>query len=631
MLINFSSVGFGYGDNLIFSQVSFAVNEGERVGLVGENGAGKTTLIKLLSGELLPDEGEIIKKNGIRIGYLEQNGGYDSANTVYGEMREVFREELAAVEKLAELSSRLAVCEYGGKEYSVLTQKIDALEKFVASRDCYNVDVKIKTVLGGMGFGDFLDRQIDSMSGGEKTRLKLARLLLESPDLLVLDEPTNHLDVKTLYWLEDYLQSFKGAVFVVSHDRYFLDRVTGRIAEIENRRLTVYPGNYSKYKILKAQAYERALKEYEKQQEEIKKLQTYVDKNIVRATTAKSAQSRVKQLERMDVLEKPFTPPRPPRFNFTFNQEPAKEVVNIRGLNLEIGGKRLISGGQLDILRGQKVAIVGDNGAGKSTLLKAITGGNNPSITLGRYVAFAYYDQEMTNLNGENTVLQELWERHVSYSQTEVRASLARCGLMPEDIDKKVSSLSGGERAKLALCVFENAHGNVLVLDEPTNHLDLPARESLEEALRAFGGTVIFVSHDRYFISAIADGVAEIEDKKLTLFADGYEGYKRQKSLAAEEQRAREEQLKMQEYEAERASSYRSKKERAREAQIKAEVKNLEKQIADGEREEQELNAKLADPEVTGDYKKLSEVLDLLKGVRERLEELYSRYGELIG
>ncbi|MDE5766883.1 MAG: ATP-binding cassette domain-containing protein [Clostridia bacterium] len=631
MLINFSSVGFGYGDNLIFSQVCFAVNEGERVGLVGENGAGKTTLIKLLLGELLPDEGEIIKKSGIRIGYLEQNGGYDSANTVYGEMREVFKEELAAVEKLAELSAELAACEYGGKEYSALTQKIDALEKFVASRDCYNVDVRIKTVLGGMGFSDFFDRKIDTMSGGEKTRLKLARLLLESPDLLVLDEPTNHLDVKTLYWLEDYLQSFKGAVFVVSHDRYFLDRITGRIAEIENRRLTTYSGNYSKYKILKAQAYERALKEYEKQQEEIKKLQTYVDKNIVRATTARSAQSRVKQLERMDVLEKPFTPPRPPRFNFTYNQEPAKEVVNIRGLNLEIGGKSLICGGQLQIQRGKKVAIVGDNGAGKSTLLKAITGGNNPSITLGRYVAFAYYDQEMTNLNGENTVLQELWERHVSYSQTEVRASLARCGLTPEDIDKKVSSLSGGERAKLALCVFENAHGNVLVLDEPTNHLDLPARESLEEALKAFEGTVIFVSHDRYFISAIADSVAEIEDKKLTLFEDGYEGYKRQKALAAEEQRAREEQMKMQEYEAERASSYRSKKERAREAQIKAEVKILEKQIADGEREEEELNARLADPEVTGDYKKLSEVLDALKGVRERLDELYSRYGELIG
>ena len=631
MLINFSSVGFGYGDNLIFSQVSFAVNEGERVGLVGENGAGKTTLIKLLLGELLPDEGEIIKKNGIRIGYLEQNGGYDSANTVYGEMREVFKEELAAVEKLSALSSELAACEYGGKEYSVLSKSIEALEKFVASRDCYNVDVKIKTVLGGMGFGSFFEQEIATMSGGEKTRLKLARLLLESPDLLVLDEPTNHLDVKTLYWLEDYLQSFKGAVFVVSHDRYFLDRVTGRIAEIENRKLTTFSGNYSKYKILKAQAYERALKEYEKQQEEIKKLQTYVDKNIVRATTAKSAQSRVKQLERMDVLEKPFTPPRPPRFRFTFSQDPAKEVISIRDLNLEIGGKSLICGGQLQILRGKKVAIVGDNGAGKSTLLKAVTGGNNPSVTLGRYVAFAYYDQEMTNLNGENTVLQELWGRHVSYSQTEVRASLARCGLTPEDMDKKVSSLSGGERAKLALCVFENAHGNVLVLDEPTNHLDLPARESLEEALKAFEGTVIFVSHDRYFISAIADSVAEIEDKKLTLFEGGYEGYKRQKALAAEEQRMQEERLKMQEYEAARENSYRSKKERAREAQLKAEIKSLEKQIADGEQEEQELNDKLADPEVTGDYKKLSQVLDLLKSVREKLEELYSRYGELIG
>lgn len=630
MLINFSSVGFGYGDNLIFSQVNFAVNEGERVGLVGENGAGKTTLIKLLLGELFPDGGEIIKKNGIRIGYLEQNGGYDSANTVYGEMREVFKEELAAVERLSALSSELAACEYGGKEYVSLSQKIDALEKFITSRDCYNVDVKIKTVLGGMGFGEFFDRKIDTMSGGEKTRLKLARLLLESPDLLVLDEPTNHLDVKTLYWLEDYLAAFKGAVFVVSHDRYFLDRVAGRIIEIENRRLTAYSGNYSKYKILKAQAYERALKEYEKQQEEIKKLQTYVDKNIVRATTAKSAQSRVKQIERMEVLEKPFTPPRPPRFNFIFNQDPAKEVINISNLNLEIGGKTLICGGQLQILRGQKVAVVGDNGAGKSTLLKALLGGDNPAISTGRYVSFAYYDQEMTNLNGDNTVLQELWERHVSYTQTEVRASLARCGLTPEDIDKKVSSLSGGERAKLALCVFENAHGNVLVLDEPTNHLDLPARESLEEALKAFNGTIVFVSHDRYFISAIAQSVVEIEDKKLTLFEGGYEGYKRRKALVAEEKREREEELKRQEYEAERANSYRSKKERAREAQLKAEVKAVEKQIADCEREEEQLNALLADPVVTGDYKKLSEVLDSLKSMRERLDKLYARYGELI-
>lgn len=630
MLITFSSVGFGYGDNLIFSQVNLTVNEGERVGLVGENGAGKTTLIKLLSGSLFADEGEVVKKNGIKIGYFEQNGGYDSGNTVYGEMREVFKEEICAVEKLSALSAELAACEYGGKEYAALSAKLEALQKFVASRDCYNVDVKIKTVLNGMGFENFYDRKIDTMSGGEKTRLLLARLLLEAPDLLVLDEPTNHLDVKTLYWLEDYLASFKGAVFVVSHDRYFLDRVVKKIAEIENKRLVTYSGNYSKYKVLKAERYERELKEYEKQQEEIKKLQTYVDKNIVRATTAKSAQSRVKQLERMDVPEKPFTPPRPPKFKFTYSQDPAKEVLNINGLNLEIGGKRLIVGGQLQILRGQKIAIVGDNGAGKSTLLRAIVAGGNPAITLGRYAAIAYYDQEMANLNSENTVLAELWERHVSYSQTEARSSLARCGLTAEDIDKKVSALSGGERAKLALCVFENVHGNVLILDEPTNHLDLPARESLEEALKAFDGTVIFVSHDRYFISAIAEQVAEIENRSLTLYEGGYAGYKQAKERIAERERESAEEKRRAEYEAERARSYRSKKDRAVEAQLKAEIRAVESDISLNERRESELNDRLADPAVACDYERVSQILNELKELQKQLESLYARYGELI-
>ena len=630
MLITFSSVAFGYGDNLIFSRVNFAVNEGERVGLVGENGAGKTTLIKLLLGELAADEGEVIKKNGIRIGYLEQNGGYESGNTVMGEMREVFREELSAVEKLSALSEELAACEYGGKEYARISARIEALNKYVASRDCYNVEVKIKTVLNGMGFESFYDRNIDTMSGGEKTRLKLARLLLEEPDLLVLDEPTNHLDVKTLYWLEDYIAEFKGAVFVVSHDRYFLDRVVGKVVEIENKSLSIYAGNYSKYKILKAERYERALKEYERQQEEIKKLQTYVDKNIVRATTAKSAQSRVKQLERMEILEKPFTPPRPPRFSFMYGQEPAKEVVSVRDLNLSIGDKQLICGGQLQILRGQKVAIVGDNGAGKSTLLRTLVSGENPAITVGRFVAFAYYDQEMANLNGDNTVLQELWDRHVSYSQTEVRASLARCGLYPEDMDKKVSSLSGGERAKLAICVFENTCGNVLVLDEPTNHLDLPARESLEEALKAFDGTVIFVSHDRYFISAIAEQVVEIENARLNTFEGGYDGYKRAKSAAAESERLREEARQREEYESRKQSAYRSKKDRAREAQLKAELKAIEADISAGERLEEELTERLADPEVACDFEKIKEIAARLDEVRARLEKLYERYGELI-
>ena len=630
MLIAFNGVTFGYGDNLIFSDVTFQINEGERVGLVGENGAGKTTLLKLLLGQLSADAGEIVKKSGINIGYLEQNGGYDSKNTVYAEMREVLSEDFSAVERLNALSSQLSACDYESAEYGRISAKMESLQKFVASRDSYGADVKIKTVLNGMGFESFYERRIDGMSGGEKTRLKLARLLLESPDLMVLDEPTNHLDVKTLYWLEDYLSTFKGAVFVVSHDRYFLDRVAGKIAEIENGGLSLYNGNYTKYKQLKAERYERALKEYESQQEEIKKLQTYIDKNIVRATTARSAQSRVKKLERMEILEKPFTPPRPPRFKFTYSQEPYKEVLTVRDLNLEIGGKSLIVGGQLQILRGEKVAITGDNGTGKSTFLHAVVRGDNPEITLGRYVHLAFFDQELANLNGANTVLQELWERHVAYTQTEVRASLARCGLYPEDMDKKVSELSGGERAKLALCVFENEQGNVLILDEPTNHLDLPARESLEEALKSFDGTVIFVSHDRYFVNAIAGRVVEIEDKKLTAYDGGYEGYKKAKAEIAERARQTEEEGRRAEAEAERQVHFRSKRERAEEAQRKAEIKACESEIARLESREEELNLQLTDPAVTGDYTKLNAVLKELGGVKSGLERLYERYGQLI-
>lgn len=631
MLIDFNGVAFGYGDNLIFSDVDFTINEGARIGLVGENGAGKTTLIKLITGELYADAGTVTIRNGIKIGYLEQNGGYESENTVYAEMKGVFGEELSAIAKISEISQSLTACEYGGKEYQRLSAKLESLNKFVAATDAYNVEVRIKTVLNGMGFADFYDRKIGTMSGGEKTRLKLARLLLESPDLLILDEPTNHLDIKTLYWLEDYLLTFKGAIFVVSHDRYFLDRVTTSTAEIENHRLKEYAGSYTKYKVLKAEAYNLALKEYEKQQEEIKKLQTYIDKNIVRATTARSAQSRVNKLERMEILEKPFTPPPPPRFKFSFTERPAEIVLKVAGLNLEIGGKRLISGGQLQIMRGEKVAIVGENGAGKSTFLHAICGEEyDRSIIVGRNVKFALYDQENANLDRDNTVLDELWSRHVAYSQTEVRASLARCGLYPEDMYKKVGELSGGERAKLALCVFENSGGNVLVLDEPTNHLDLPARESLESALKAFDGTVIFVSHDRYFITALADKVVEIADCSLRTYEGGYEGYMSEKSREAQLAAEREESNRRAEYEREREASYRSKKDRAEEARKKGEIKRIEGEIAAAEAREGELSAKLSDPSVTGDYKKLNEVLGEIQSLRTRIEQLYAEYGELL-
>lgn len=630
MLITFNSVNFSYIGDPILSDINFTLNEGERVGLIGENGAGKTTLLKLITGDLAPESGAVQKKNGISVGFLAQTGGFESDGTVYSEMLGAVKPQLDALSRLAELSQRLSAAEYGSAEYREISSRYESLEKYIAAHDCYNAEVRVKTVLGGMGFAGLYEQKVSTMSGGEKTRLKLARLLLEEPDLLILDEPTNHLDIKTLFWLEDYLASFRGAVLIVSHDRYFLDRVTSRILEIENKKLCSYPGNYTKYKVLKAERIALELKEYERQQEERARLQDYVDRNIVRATTAKSAQSRVKQLERMEILEKPYTPPSPPRFKFVFPVNTAETVLEVKNLDLEAGGKRLFSGGNMVITRGKKLAVVGENGTGKSTFLKLIARGGNERCVLGRFVRTAYYDQENLNLNPENTVLSEMWERHVTSSQTDIRSELARCGLSAEDMYKKVGELSGGERAKLALCVTEAEEGNVLLLDEPTNHLDLPARESLEAALKSFEGTVIFVSHDRYFISALSDCVAEIEDGKLNFVNGGYESFREAKSQQAKKLEEEREKIAQAEYSERRKESYRSKKDRAAEAAVKGRIKAIEAALSSNEAEEADIQAQLADPAVTADYREVERLCARLDSLKEEQEKLYSEYAELI-
>ncbi len=630
MLITFNSVNFSYIGDPILSDINFTLNEGERVGLIGENGAGKTTLLKLITGDLAPESGAVQKKNGISVGFLAQTGGFESDGTVYSEMLGAVKPQLDALSRLAELSQKLSAAEYGSAEYRGISSRYESLEKYIAAHDCYNAEVRVKTVLGGMGFAGLYEQKVSTMSGGEKTRLKLARLLLEEPDLLILDEPTNHLDIKTLFWLEDYLASFRGAVLIVSHDRYFLDRVTSRILEIENKKLCSYPGNYTKYKVLKAERIALELKEYERQQEERARLQDYVDRNIVRATTAKSAQSRVKQLERMEILEKPYTPPAPPRFKFVFPVNTAETVLEVKNLDLEAGGKRLFSGGNMVITRGKKLAVVGENGTGKSTFLKLIARGGNERCVLGRFVRTAYYDQENLNLNPENTVLSEMWERHVTSSQTDIRSELARCGLSAEDMYKKVGELSGGERAKLALCVTEAEEGNVLLLDEPTNHLDLPARESLEAALKSFEGTVIFVSHDRYFISALSDCVAEIEDGKLNFVNGGYESFREAKSQQAKKLEEEREKIAQAEYSERRKESYRSKKDRAAEAAVKGRIKAIEAALSSNEAEEADIQAQLAAPSVTADYREVERLCARLDSLKEEQEKLYSEYAELI-
>ena len=630
MLIACENVRFGYDDKIILDDVCFTLSEGERVGLIGPNGEGKTTLIRLLAGALEPDAGKIVKKSGLRIGWLEQNGGLESDKTVYAEMQSVFAPVYKAMDEQRGIGARLAQVEEGSREAQAFAARYEQLEKQIAAADGYNAEVRIRTVLGGMGFADRLEQRICTMSGGEKTRLKLCRLLLEQPEILFLDEPTNHLDVSTMYWLEEYLKSYRGAIFTVSHDRFFLDAAVGKILELENCRVRAFRGNYSKYKILKAELYEHELKEYEKQQEEIAALQDYVARNIVRATTAKSAQSRVKKLESMERLEKPLPPPKPPKFAFAADERSEERTLSVEGLTLTAGGRTLLQNANFSLRRGEKAAVVGENGAGKSTLIRAIVQGNDPAVRVGRFTKIGYYDQENADIDPAETVLGALWHRHTYMSQTQARSMLAQAKLCEDDIEKPVSSLSGGERAKLALVLLEAQRANLLILDEPTNHLDLQARESLEAALRAFEGTLLFVSHDRYFIQNIAGRIIELANGELTCYPCDYEAYTAQKRAADQAAEAQAKAEKQEARAAQKDASHRTKAERAQEAKRKQQAKQTEEKIAALEEEEQALTEAIGTPAVAADYKLLAEKCARLDEVHAALDALYAEYEKLI-
>ena len=632
MLLSADNLQFGFNGGSLLENICFSLNEGDRVGLIGANGEGKTTLIRLILGELEPESGTLFRKSGIRIGYLAQNGGYDSYNTVFEEMREIFAPDIRAIDALRETEQKISKTHEGSDEYRVLSARYESLNKQIAAHDSYNYEVRIRTVLNGMGFENVYDQPIHTMSGGEKTRLKLCRLLLEDPELLILDEPTNHLDMKTLFWLEDYLSAYKGAILTVSHDRYFLDKLVTSIYEIERKKLSTFKGNYTKYKVLKAEKVARLLKEYEKQQEERAHMQEYVDRNLVRASTTKMAQSRRLALEKMELIEKPQLPPPPPRFRFTYAERPYERVLEVNDLRLCAGEKVLLEKASFSLTRGEKCAVVGDNGTGKSTLVKELVQGKNPAVHLGRFVKIACYDQENANLDLNETVLGELWGRHVTWDQTKVRNILAQAGLVAEDMDKKVRMLSGGERAKLALAVFECENGNFLILDEPTNHLDLAARESLEAALKEFDGTILFVSHDRYFIRALAGKILELEDGNVHSFTGNYDEYTAQKQLAKSQEKSGNQipapTLSTKPDKAE--GYYRSKEERAADARRRTRIKKIEEEIATLEEEDLRLNERLSNPAVTADFALLTEICNRIEEIKRTLDDLYAEYETLI-
>ena len=529
MLLRMTDIHKFYNGRQVLSHVSLTVEDHDRIGLVGVNGCGKSTLLRILTGQELPDhllegDGEIAKSAKTSIGYLEQMGGLDRESTVWAEMRSVFRPLLDTQERLHQLEEQMQSGDMSAAE------EYHRLQTWFEDNDGYQIDVKIRTVLNGMGFGqETYDRVISGFSGGEKTRLAIARLLLEAPNLLILDEPTNHLDFKTVMWLEDYLKDYKGALLLVSHDRYFLDRLCTSICEIERGTLTRYKGNYTTFTQLKEAAVARQWKEYEMQQKEIAKLEDYVARNLTRASTAKSAQSRVKQLEKMERIEKPVSAQKQARVQFTYEIEPPQEVLKVQNIDISVGEgaarKTLLPELSFEVRRGEKWGIIGDNGIGKSTLLKILQNKlpHQGKVRWTSNIKISYFEQESTNLHPAKSVMQEIHDRVPSWTDLEVRKLLGQGRLTGENVFKPVGVLSGGERAKVCFAVMMLEHGNVLILDEPTNHLDIAMKEVIEEAMQSFTGTLLFVSHDRYLLDKVADHILELKADGAVTYQGGFQ------------------------------------------------------------------------------------------------------------
>lgn len=633
MIISLENVFKYYGADCILRNVCATINDKDRIGLVGANGEGKTTLLNVLTGELDYEEGTVSLTNGKVIGYLHQNSGLSNGRTIQQEMEAVFADLLALGEEVDALQRQMAQVHDDPTEYEKVSAEYQKkLARFEAA-DGYQVQVKINTVLGGMGFASY-DRNIvtDNLSGGEKTRLATARLLLLEPDLLILDEPTNHLDFKTLSWLEDYLSSYKGALLVVSHDRYFLNRLVDHIWELERTVLTTYRGNYSSYVVQKKERVERQLKEYEMQQEQIKSMEEYVAKNIARASTSKSAKSRLAALERMDRIEKPVIWEKKAAFRFEYDEPPVKDVFHGENMSIAVGegeGRKVLCRGmRLDVMRGEKIAIIGPNGVGKSSLLKAI----QELIPLeeghfewGQKVKTTYYEQENRQLHPEKTAINEIWDHFPNLYEVQVRSILGQVLLSGDDVYKLVGSLSGGERAKVAFAVMMLERGNVLILDEPTNHLDIGSKEMLEDALEAFDGTIIMVSHDRYLLNRIPNRIIEMTANGYEIYNGRYDYYVEHKvePQPVKEQVSEEKKQASQKF-------YRTKADRARQAAAKKRIAFLEKTIESNEQLIEQLTEQMSDPQIAADYQKVEEICGQIEQLKNQNESFGEEWLELL-
>ncbi|MBN8235577.1 ABC-F family ATP-binding cassette domain-containing protein [Halobacillus kuroshimensis] len=630
-----------FGAELILTNIKLEVQKNDRIAIVGRNGAGKSTLLKIMAGEMSYDSGDMFKPKDASVGYLEQHTGLQSEKSIWDEMEQVF-DHLKSLEKeLRSMEVQMAdpALMEDQTRYQQLLKDYDRKQEQFKTAGGYHYEADIRAVLNGLNFKDFdWTTPISTLSGGQKTRLALGKLLLTSPDLLILDEPTNHLDIDTLSWLENYLQGYPGAVVIVSHDRYFLDKIVDTVYEIAFQSSKKYHGNYSNYLKKKEADFEQEMKRFEKQQEEIKRMEDFIQKNLVRATTSKRAQSRRKQLEKMDKLDKPKEDNLSAKFSFQAARRSGNDVLKLRdyAFRYSDSSSYLFDNLTLDLNRGDSVALVGPNGVGKTTLLKTLVGeleGTEGKKLLGTNVQIGYYDQEQLKLQSKKTVLNELWDDYPMKNERDIRTILGNFLFSGEDVLKPVSALSGGEKARLSLAKLMMQEANFLILDEPTNHLDLDSKEVLEAALVDYPGTLLFVSHDRYFINKIADQVVEMKPENTRLFLGDYDYYVEKKQEEYELQQL-EEAERAQEKPAEKQTPPKNSFEEDKAAKREERRKNrriaeIEKEIEEVEAVLEENEELLCDPDIYQDHERSLEITEDNKEKNARLEALMEEWEAL--
>ncbi len=610
-----------FSGDVLFDNINIQVDEKDRIALVGRNGAGKSTLLKILVGEESPTSGEINTKRDLSLSYLAQDSRFESENTIFDEMLHVFDDVRSMESRLRKMEMQMA--ELTGDAFDKLMSDYDRLSEEFRVKGGFTYEAEIKAILNGFKFDESMwQMKISELSGGQNTRLALAKMLLEKPELLVLDEPTNHLDIETIAWLENYLVNYQGALIIVSHDRYFLDKVATVTLDLTKHSLDRYVGNYSKFMDLKAEKLALEAKNYEKQAKEIAKLEDFVQRNLVRASTTKRAQARRKQLEKMERLDKPSAGQKSANMTFHADKVSGNVVLTVTDAAIGYDDQILSEPINIDVKKFDAIAIVGPNGIGKSTLIKSIVG-QIPFIkgtsTYGANVEVGYYDQTQSNLTRTNTVLDELWNDFSTTPEVEIRNRLGAFLFSGDDVKKSVSMLSGGERARLLLAKLSMQNNNFLILDEPTNHLDIDSKEVLEDALIDFDGTLLFVSHDRYFINRVATKVLEISEEGSTLYLGDYDYYLEKKAELEELARMKEEEAQEKTtvvVEKAPANDYQAQKANQKELRkLTRRITEIENQLEEIEAREEEINqTMLATNEA-------SELIDLQKELDELTEQ----------